>query len=258
MNTAKNLKPYLNEARSWESDRIRRTEQSERTAWRIALASGMTAFFAIVAIALLTPLKQVEPFVIRVDNTTGAVDVVSKLTDGKEHYSEVISKYFAQRYVRYREGYARALAEEYYRYVGLMSETGEQRKYADWFNPKNPQSPLNTHGDTARVKVAIKSTSFISPSVALVRYTKSVMRGTDKAQHSHWAATITFRYSTAPMSAEDRNLNPLGFLVTEYRNDPDSAVTEGKTDASDSHPPASENTHYPEEKPATQTEETMP
>ena len=229
MNAAQDIRLYIKEAKSWETDRIMHLEQSRRTAWRIALAAGLIAFFAVAAIVLLTPLKQVEPFVIRVDNSTGAVDVVSKLTDGKERYSEAISKYFAQRYVRYREGYARALAEEYYRYTGLMSGAAEQRKYAEWFAIRNPDSPLNIHGDFARVTVDIKSTSFISPTVALVRYTKYIVRGQDREHLSHWAATITFRYSSSPMSAEDRSINPLGFQVMEYRNDPDAAVAERKT-----------------------------
>jgi type IV secretion system protein VirB8 len=229
MTAREDLKNYLAEAASWEADRLQATEQSRRTAWRIACASGFTAVCAVFAVAMLTPLKQVEPFVIRVDNTTGAVDTVTKLSDGKERYSEAVSKYFAQWYVRYREGYARPLAEEYYHHVGLMSGSSEQRKYADLFHPRNPESPLNRYGDTARVKIGIKSTSFISPTVALVRYTKSVERGGDRPQVSHWAATITFRYSNSPMSAEDRSLNPLGFQALEYRNDPDTGTSEKET-----------------------------
>ena len=229
MTASTDLKRYLEEAIRWERDRLQAVEQSRRIAWRIACASGFTAMCAVLAVAMLTPLKQVEPFVIRVDNSTGAVDAVTRLSDGKERYSEAVSKYFAQWYVRYREGYAKALAEDYYRQTGLMSNSTEQRKYADLFNPRNPESPLNVYGDTARVRIGIKSTSFISPIVALVRYTKVVERGGDRPQLSHWAATITFRYANSPMSAEDRSLNPLGFQVMEYRNDPDTGDSEKET-----------------------------
>jgi type IV secretion system protein VirB8 len=60
------------------------------------------------------------------------------------------------------------------------------------------------------------------------------MRGSDKPESSHWAATITFKYSNAPMKENDRAINPLGFQVTEYRNDPDAFTTE-----TTSTPPAS-------------------
>jgi type IV secretion system protein VirB8 len=52
------------------------------------------------------------------------------------------------------------------------------------------------------------------------------MRGSDKPESSHWAATITFKYSNAPMKEKDRAINPLGFQVTEYRNDPDAFTTD--------------------------------
>ena len=223
------FRAYLAEARSWETDRTRQMKRSRKTAWRIAAASSAIAFMSVLAVAMLTPLKSVEPFVIRVDNSTGIVDVVSGLADGKANYEESVNKYFTQWYVRYREGYSKELAEEYYKNVGLMSGSLEQQKYHQIFNPKNPQSPLNVYGDYARVKIRIKSTSFISPTIALVRYTKAIERGPDKPSFSHWAATITFRYSKAPMSMEDRGINPLGFQVMEYRNDPDSDVSE--TDA---------------------------
>ncbi|MEY3201043.1 MAG: hypothetical protein RIR70_593 [Pseudomonadota bacterium] len=213
---------YLQEARSWETDKIEEIERSRKMAWRVAIASGGIAFVSVLALAALTPLKQVEPFVIRVDNSSGIVDVVAPLKDGKQNYDEAINKYFTQWYVRYREGYSKELAEDYYTTVGLMSAPQEQQKYYEWFNPKNPQSPLNLYSNYAKVKIHIKGTSFIKPTVALVRYTKEVERGGDKPQLTHWAATINFAYSGAPMSEKDRAINPLGFQVIEYRNDPDA------------------------------------
>jgi type IV secretion system protein VirB8 len=42
---------------------------------------------------------------------------------------------------------------------------------------------------------------------------------------------LVFKYSGAPMTEKDRAVNPLGFQVTEYRNDPDSSVTSDSTPA---------------------------
>lgn len=46
-------------------------EQSNKKAWLIAIVSVLVAILSIIAVLLLTPLKTVEPYVIRVDNTTG-------------------------------------------------------------------------------------------------------------------------------------------------------------------------------------------
>ncbi|CAM5532342.1 virB8 family protein [Thauera mechernichensis] len=213
---------YLKEARTWETDKVREIEKSRKAAWWVAIGSGVTAIASVFAVSAMMPLKTVEPYVIRVDNSTGIVDVVEALTDGKTNYDEAMNKYFVQWYVRYREGYSKELAEDYYYNVGLMSSTTEQQKYFQFFNPKNPLSPLAVYGDYAKVKIGIKSTSFINPTVALVRYTKEIERGLDKPIITHWAATVTFRYTKAPMAEKDRGINPLGFQVVEYRNDPDA------------------------------------
>lgn len=226
---ATGIDQYFKEARTWENDRIRQREKSTKIAWVVAGASLLMALASVLAVAALTPLKTVEPYVIRVDNTTGIVDVVAALKDGKTNYEEAINKYFTQLYVRYREGYSKDLVEEYYGNVGILSIGPEQQKYFEWVNPNNLQSPINIYGSYAKVKIQVKSTSFIKPDVALVRYVKSIERGSDRPQLSHWAATISFKYSGSPMLEKDRAINPLGFQVVEYRNDADALATTDAT-----------------------------
>lgn len=216
----KEFAAYLNETKTWETSKVEAAEKSRRTAWRVAAGASFLALVAVTGISVMGPLKKVEPYVIRVDNTTGIVDVVTAMKDGKTTYDEAMNKFFIQRYVHFREGYTKALASEYYNNVGLMSGTAEQQKYFAFFTPKNPNSPLNVYGEFAKVRVNIKSTSFIKSDVALVRYIKEIERGGDKAV-SHWAATVTFTYVKAPISEKDREINPLGFIVTDYRNDPE-------------------------------------
>ena len=54
----------------------REAEASRRRAYWVASAFGGLAALAMVAFNVMLPLKSVEPFVIRVDNTTGVTDVV--------------------------------------------------------------------------------------------------------------------------------------------------------------------------------------
>lgn len=217
------FKKYLGEARSWETNRLLEAEKSKRLAWMVAMLAGGLAIVSVVAIAGMTPLKRTELRIVRVDNSTGRVDVISEIPNARSSYGEALDKYWAGQYVLYREGYSRELAEDYYNKVGLLSGSTEQRRYAEFFAPKNPQSPLNLYGTSARVKIHIKGQSFIKSNVLLVRYWKEVERGaSERPAVSHWAATVVFRYSGAPMAERDRDINPVGFQVTEYRNDPDS------------------------------------
>ena len=132
----KDFEKYLNEAKSWETDKVKQAQKSNKLAWTIAIGSFITAVLAVIAIIILTPLKTVVPYVIRVDNSTGIVDVVQSMKDSKTTYDEAMNKYFTQLYVRYREGYSHELAEDYYSNVGIMSIGLEQQKYFAAFNPK--------------------------------------------------------------------------------------------------------------------------
>ncbi len=51
-----------------------------------------------MALALLMPLKRVDPFVIRVDNATGVVDVVPVYA-GRSTPEEAVTRYFLTHYL---------------------------------------------------------------------------------------------------------------------------------------------------------------
>jgi type IV secretion system protein VirB8 len=221
---SKNFSNYLAEARSWETHKVRLLEKSRKQAWYIAIGAGVLSLLSVFAVAMLTPLKTSVPYVIRVDSATGAVDVVNALTNGKATYDEVMNKYHVQWYVRWREGYSKSLIGEYYKNVGLMSAQQEQSKYSQFISGKNPASPLHIYGDSGTAAINIKSTSFIKDNIALVRYTKEVTNAANPGI-THWAATVVFQYAGTPMSEKDRAINPLGFQVLEYRNDPDQEVS---------------------------------
>jgi type IV secretion system protein VirB8 len=217
---------YQREVLSWETHRVMELERSRQIAWRVAGGTGAAALLAIAAITGLTPLKTVKPFVIRVDNETGRVDLVSELGNAKNNYDERINKYFIQWYVRYRQAYSAELMEDYYFAVGALSSPIEQKRYLEEIETSNPESPITRYGKLSRVRIDVKSISFLKPNVALVRYTKIVEQGAEQPAKTHWAATVSFQYSGTPATERVQGLNPLGFEVTEYRIDPDAAIKE--------------------------------
>ncbi|CUX03086.1 virB8 family protein [Rhizobium pusense] len=220
MVTADNLKSYFDKARRFDQDRMIQVERSNRIAWSIAMASGIVAGVAVFAVAGLTPLKTVEPFVVRVDNSTGIVDVVSALTSTAGTYDEAVTKYFAAKYVRAREGYVWSEAQENFRTVALLSTQAEQTRFAALYRGTNPQSPQNTYGRGATARIDIASISLINENVVSVRYMRTIRRG-EEGRMTHWVASLTYSYANAPMSSSDRLVNPLGFAVSEYRADPE-------------------------------------
>ncbi|WP_336294026.1 virB8 family protein [Bartonella sp. CB169] len=218
---AKDLEQYIAEARLFDQDRMMRAHRITRVSLLIAGIAVIVAVMSSLAVITLVPLKTVEPFVIRVDNSTGIVEVVEALKEGPTNVDEAITRYFAAKYVRAREGFTVEEVQNNFQTVSLLSSSEEQERFAQWYSARNPQSPQILY-EHATVTTFIKSISFISQNVAQVRYYKTIRdNNTNKEFISHWVATLTFEYINAPISIQNRLVNPLGFMVSEYRTDPE-------------------------------------
>jgi type IV secretion system protein VirB8 len=217
------LKTYFAEARTWDHDRLAAAYRSRRLAWTIAGLAAALAGAAVAAVAVLTPLKTVEPYVVRVDRATGSVEVLRGLSaEGPVRYDEAVTKSFLASYVRAREGWLSQAAEANFRQVSIMSTPQEQQRWALAFRPGNPASPQIVYGPAADVQVSVRAISFVAPGVANIRFHRTVRRG-GQSEESDWIATAAFAYTRAPMGESDRLRNPLGFQVSSYRADPEIA-----------------------------------
>lgn len=217
---AKDTELYFGQARSWDQDRQRKSLRSERIAWGIAGLALLACAAEAVALAGLAPLKTVMPYIIRVNQTTGAVDVQTALTQQPMRYDEAVTKFFLAQYVRTRESWLPAAAEENFRAVTILSEPAEQQRWGRFFSNNNAASPQVVWGKNATVQARIRNIAFINDRVANIRFTRTIQTDTD-TQNSDWIATVTFRYTNAPMAEGDRYRNPLGFQVENYRADPE-------------------------------------
>jgi hypothetical protein len=117
---------YLDTARTFEYDRMRAAIQSKRLAWTIASGACVLAVIATGAVAMLAPLKTVEPYVIRVDRSSGETEILTALKGPQPRtYEDAVNRYFVAEYVRLREGWLNDAARENAYAVMLMSDKVE-------------------------------------------------------------------------------------------------------------------------------------
>jgi type IV secretion system protein VirB8 len=218
-------KAYLDAAKAWETNEIANVKKREKIAWIVAGGAGVIAATAVVAVALLTPLKTVEPFVVRVDKNTGQSDVVTLLNERTVTANEAIDKYFLGRYVNYREEFSDATAFPNYEAVSVMSTQAVGKVYFDSINPRNTRAPVNVYGKNGQVDVTVTSVVFMSRKVAQVRFTRREKLRTDSPWvETRWIATVTYEYVNPPTVEKARLVNPVGFRVTDYRLDPETVT----------------------------------
>lgn len=213
------LKAYFAEAASWDHDRLIVANRSKRLAWMVAgVASGL-AITGVAAVAMLTPLKTIAPYVITVDKATGASEITSPMSGDRQiTYNEAVAKYFLADYVRNREGWIPQARQEFFEGVLAMSSRDEQARWTAFYSKDNPKSPQSTFTDLDTVFVAVKSVTFVSAKVAQIRFTKTLQRGATVTD-TPAIATVTYDTTDTPTTEQQRFKNPLGLEVQTYRAD---------------------------------------
>lgn len=212
---------YFEHAVRWDDDMRIRTRRSAKIAWTVAGVSVLMAVVAISTLAVLMPMKTIEPFVVRVNDVTGMVDIVRPLNRDEAPADEAVSRYFIWDYIKAREEWLAATAPAAYRKVALMSARGLQDAWADYMSPKNPNGPQQQLGQQGSAKISLKTISFLQDNVASVRFSKLVHFGDERPDEAtDWLTTVTFAFHPeAEMSDSDRMANPFGFLVEDVRTE---------------------------------------
>jgi len=213
---------YTEETKGLERDYLGEVLKSRSNWQKVAIASFSVSAMSVAAVMLLTPLKRTETVVLRVDNTTGNVEVVNTLADPKTSYGEVTDKYWLNQYVLHRESYDYNTIQADYDATALLSAPEVQRDYFAAY--EGPESRDKVLKNTARIVVSVRS---ITPNpqlhTAVVRFsTQQIDRDGTPQPAQDWIATMAYKYIAAPTSEGDRRVNPLGFQVTSYRVDPET------------------------------------
>jgi type IV secretion system protein VirB8 len=220
------LDAYLQEAASWDADRVALQERSARTAWRVAAVASALLVVSLLTLMMLMPLKHVEPFVIRVDNATGVVDVVPVFA-GHAPMPEAVTRYFLDHYVTVCERFDFATAESDYEECGAFHGPARNQAWYSKWDRSNPASQLNVYKDGTAVRAQVGAVSFFERSsgaqdLAQVRYLKALRAGgTGQDQITHWIATVQYVYGEPSKDPRIRRWNPLGFKVIDFRAEPE-------------------------------------
>lgn len=195
-----------------------------KTYKRFGIGGLVIAGMAVAAVMGLTPFKEVEPFTIKVDSNTGATEVITSIKNKSMTYDEVINKYWLSEYVRYRESYDWNTIQATYDATNLMSANDVQTGFKAFYN--SPAAPHKILKQNAKVVAKVNAIAFIG-DMAQVRFEKQVLptsgQSATPTPPEKMIATIAFEFKSTPMKESDRLINPLGFQVTSYRVDPETA-----------------------------------
>lgn len=219
---------HVDANRAWELDRALMLGQSERRAWRVALAGSMFGLVGIAAVFAQGPLRRVVEIPIVVDRVTGEATVQQRLDVETIPPMEALDKHNLAVFVRAREAYSWMFLQRDFDQVARMAVPAVFAEYNRQFEGDAAlQKRLAASEDWRIVVVGVRLSATGrsgNRGDATVTYDKVVRlidRNLPDVTTRH-VASVVFQYQPKVLAKErDRLENPFGFVVTAYRSDPE-------------------------------------
>ena len=215
----KRTEPATTQA-SFEDEVFLSLRRQRSVAWTVASLSLGVALASVGAMVVMLPLKEIRPYVVMVDRSTGESEQVVATRPTSLSDQEAVLEAELVRYVTNRETYDPSDNSERIPLVNAMSVGQAQESLRAVWNSGSDSYPPERYGREARITVRIRSISVLGDNTAQVRFVRRLERTGQPAIERDFVATVGFEFRPRT----ERNLqqvweNPLGFTVTSYRVD---------------------------------------
>ncbi|MDY4324194.1 type IV secretion system protein [Pectobacterium sp. CHL-2024] len=214
----------ISSSRTFESVLQEKDERERKLAWRIAAIGFALAAMAITALIILLPLKNTEIELWSVDKQTGRYEYMTRIKEQSISTEKALARALAAHYVRLREGYNYFALQRDYDDVQLFNSDSVNRDYLDGFNSNQaPDVIFNKAEYVVSIDIIsnVHATATDSDHLATLRIKRTIRRIVDNSVKTDvWNIRLTYRYlPRKQLTDSQREVNPLGFIVTSYQRD---------------------------------------
>jgi type IV secretion system protein VirB8 len=203
----------------WFSDRYRTLINQRNTMIFLLLSSIVSLTILSLVVIFLFKNKSIEPFIIEVDKKTGFVTFLKK--DNKiigYSENESIRNYFIKKYLDSRETLDTKNFNYFYnKVVPALSSPAVLRQFNFLLRSNEKSNPFIAYENNLECKIVINSITEIGDKTVQVRFTVEVLSSDNKRLRFNKIATLNYEFVNYEMDQEIRYINPLGFLITNYR-----------------------------------------
>lgn len=216
-------------SRTFESVLLEKDEREKKLAWRIAAIGFALAAMAITALIILLPLKNTEIELWSVDKQTGRYEYMTRIKEQNISSEKALAQALAAHYVRLREGYNYFALQRDYDDVQLFNSDSVNRDYLDGFNSNQaPDIIFNKAEYVVSIDIIsnVHATATDPDHLATLRIKRTIRRIVDNSVKTDvWNIRLTYRYlPRKQLTDSQREVNPLGFIVTSYQRDKELRV----------------------------------
>jgi len=199
------------------------TLEGRRYLW-IARAFAIGMFLSLclnvvlgLAIAALSPLVRVEPMLLTFKDRSEQIVRIEPFQRGSSGF-ELMTEMLVRDYVLSRHEVVLDESDMRRRWggQGLVAHRSSPEEYARFVSETAPRFDAIRQARLVR-SVEIHRVSKIAEGYWQVAFsTRDMVAGADRGGVENWVASLTIAYVPREVSWEDRYMNPLGFVVTDY------------------------------------------
>jgi type IV secretion system protein VirB8 len=215
------------QGQNWEAQRVTEIERSRAVAWRVAIGASVVAAVAVVAAATLSHLRQVIPYIVKVDANGQNIEVLQAFDNQLIPKTELMDMHWVERYVTSREQYNYWLVSSDYLFVEGTSDPQAFADYSGQYQGEKALDKVFGRETERRIKVLGVTASPTIKNQITVRFERTTMSKSVLAEPpTIYVATVAYRYDpTFRGSQFEMRRNPMGFRVSAYRRDAELAST---------------------------------
>lgn len=165
--------------------------------------------------------KEIMPFVIQVDESTGTTTIVNPLGSEILNGNDSLSRYFIKKYISARETYNAADFDTVaLKFVKLTSTDNLYFSYYRYISNKDTD-PRKLFGTANSSYMKIKSWSKLENDKFICRFSVHETSGGLRVWNK--IAIVKAHYVPMELDPDEQDMNPVGFQVTDYRVDDDDS-----------------------------------
>jgi type IV secretion system protein VirB8 len=207
--------------KTWFEERYEMALIQRNLVFFVASVSIITVAVAVFAVTKISLSKEFDPFVIQIENSTGLAKVVNPITSEILGGNEALARYFIKRYVISREAYNPVDFETRARQiVRLLSTSQVYNNYMGYIKDKL-NDPTILYGQKNTTYLTVKSWSKLDSKRYVFRFSITETVGDRKVLNK--IAIIDYDYVPMSLSADDEDINPVGFQIKGYKVDDDNS-----------------------------------
>ncbi|WP_413732947.1 virB8 family protein [Sodalis sp. RH20] len=214
----------LASSRTFEAIILEKDAREKKVAWLMAAVGFILAAMAIATLIILLPLKTTDIELWSVDTQTGRYDYMTRIKERDISTEDALAHSLAAHYVRLREGYNYFSLQRDYDDVQLFNSDSVNKDYLDGFNSDQAPDVIFNKAEYVVYIDIISNVHALATApdhLATLRIRRTIRRIADNSVKTDvWNIRLTYRYlPRKQLTDSQREVNPMGFIVTSYQRD---------------------------------------